>query len=187
MVTVEELQEGGLCAGCALDPSHLEAFSLETESLEIEQEVLQPQAGSFADRGRLGGLEMGHAEGRFVGPLLGKCGKGRHHRQNPCNHEIEGVAGDDEVRVVADVGRSRAEMEDRFGRRGEVGKGLEVGHDVVPGAFLVFPHPLEIVGGHLEVGQHLLEGFGWDLEPQLALGGGQRQPQAPPRGVAVPR
>ncbi len=187
MVAVEELEEGGLGAGGALDAAHLEAAALEMEPLEIEQEVLQPQAGAFADRGRLGGLEVGHAEGRLVGPLVGETGEGRDHRQHPRDHEVEGVAGDDEVGVVADEGRGRAEVEDRPGRRRTVGKGLEVGHDVVPGALFVLPHPLEIVGGHLEVGPHLLDGLVRNVEPELVLGRGQRQPQPPPGGVAVAR
>ena len=63
--------------------------------------------------------------------------------------EIEGVADDDEVRVVTDIGRGRTEMKDRLGRRSAVGKGLEVGHHIVPGALLALPHPLEVVGlGH---------------------------------------
>jgi hypothetical protein len=187
VVTVEELEEGGLGAGCALDPSHLEAVPLETEPLEVEQEVLQPHTGSLADSGWLGGLEMGHAEGRFVGPLLGEDGEGRDNRQHPGDHEIEGIASDDEIRVIANVGRGRPEVKNRLGRRGAVGKGLEVGHYIVPGALFVLPYPLEIIGGHFEVGQHLLEGFGWDREPQLTLRGSERQPQAPPGCVTVTR
>ncbi len=116
MVAVEELKECGLGAGRALDPPHPEAIALETESLEIEQEVLQPQAGSFADGGRLGGLEMGHTEGRYVGPLFGESGEGCDNRQHASDHEIKRIAGDNEVRIVADESRSRTQVEDSLGR-----------------------------------------------------------------------
>ena len=75
-------------------------------------------------------------------------------------------------------------MEDRLGRWSTVGKGLEVGHDVVPGALLVLAHPIEILRGHLEVGQHLVEGVIRDLETLLLFGRSQSQPEPSPGGVA---
>jgi hypothetical protein len=187
VVAVEELEKGRLGPGRALGTPQLEASTLEAQALEVEEEVLQPQTRPLADRGRLRWLEVGHAEGWFVGPLLGKGRQGSCHRHHPLDHQIEGIAGDEELGIITNEGRGRPEVENRLRRRCAVGKGLEVGHDVVAGTFLVLTHALEIVFGDLEVGAHLFHGLGRNLEPQLTLGLGQRQPHPPPRRVAMPR
>ena len=75
MVAVKELEKGRLGTGGALRAPQLQPATLEAKAFEVEQEILQPQAGPFSDGGRLGGLEVGHAEGRFVGPVFGKAGE----------------------------------------------------------------------------------------------------------------
>ena len=186
VVAVEELEIGGLGPGRALGAAQLETLALEAQALEVEEEVLHPQTRPLADRCWLRRLEVGHTEGRLVGPSLGELGQRGHHRQETFDHEVEGVTGDEELGIVTDEGRGRAQVEDRLRSRRSVGKGLEVGHDVVASAFLVRLHPLEIILGHLEVSPHLLDGLGRNLEPQLTLGLGQRQPHPPPRRVTMP-
>jgi hypothetical protein len=76
-------------------------------------------------------------------------------------------------------------MEDRLRRWRPVSEGFEMGHDVVPGPLFVQPNAFEIVLGHVEVRQHLLEGIVGYVEPELFFSRCERQPQPPPGRVAV--
>jgi len=58
----------------------LEPASLEAQALEVEQQVVDPQAGPLADGGRLRRLEVGHAEARLVGQRA-RAGERRDHGQ----------------------------------------------------------------------------------------------------------
>ena len=185
MVAVEEIEEGRLGAGDALDPARLQPAALEAQPLQIEDEILEPQTGAFAHRGRLRRLEVGHPETGLRRPALGEVGERRDDREQPGLDQRHGVAGDALLGVVADEAARGAEVENRLRRRRVLGKDVEVGHDIVPGLALDLGDPDEIVLGHLEVGAHLLDGLGRNLEPELRLGLGERQPHPPPGGVTV--
>ena len=141
MVAVEEIEEGGLGAGDALDPARLQPPALEAQPLEIEDEILEPQTGAFAHRGRLRRLEVGHPETGLRRPALGEVGERGDHPENPRLDQRHGVAGDALFGVVADEAARGAEVEDGFRRRGVLGEDVEVGHDVVPGLALDLGHP----------------------------------------------
>ena len=156
-IAVEQIEEGGLGTGGSLGAAQFEASAFETQPLEIEEQLVQPQRGAFAHGGRLRRLQVGHPEARFRRPALGEVGERRDHRQQTGLHQRHGVAGDALLGVVADEAARGAEVENRFGRRRVLGVDVEVGHDIVPGLALDLGDPDEVVGCDLEIGAHLLD------------------------------
>ena len=185
VVAVEEVEEGRLGAGDALDAARLEPPPLETQPLEIEDEILKPKGGAFAHRGRLRRLQVGHPETGLRRPALGEVGERGDDREQPGLHQRHGVAGDALLGVVADEAARGAEVENGLRRRGVLGVDMEVGHDVVPGLALDLGHPDDIGLGHLDVGAHLFQRLRRNVETELRFGLGEREPHPPPRRVAV--
>lgn len=73
-VVVKEGEKGGLGAGGAFSAEKREVCNEPFEFLGVEEKVLEPEAGPFADGGGLGALEVGVAEARIVGVFFRKKG-----------------------------------------------------------------------------------------------------------------
>jgi len=94
--------------------------------------------------------------------------------------QVEALADQQQLGVAVDELACRAEVDDRPRGRGDLAQGVNVSHDVVVQAGFVSFGGLEI--DIIEVcGKGLDLGRG-DVQPQLALGFGQGQPEAPPCG-----
>src|SRR5690606_41027640 len=86
-VPVEELDEARLRAGRAAHAPEAQGREPVLDLLDVEHEVLQPQAGTLADRGRLRRLEVRVAERRQVAVLARKVGERRNRCDQPLPHE----------------------------------------------------------------------------------------------------
>src|SRR5262249_37784405 len=95
--------------------------------------------------------------------------------------ELERLANQYQVGVVGDVAARRAQVNDPAGGRAAVAVCVDVRHHVVPQLALVLRRPgeIDVVDGRAQLGDL----FDRDVEPQLALGLGQRDPQLPPGGM----
>ena len=76
VIAVEEREERGLRAGGAFDAAEAQGGDAVLDLLQIEDEILRPEACPLADGGELGGLEVRVAEGGQVFPLDGEGGQG---------------------------------------------------------------------------------------------------------------
>ncbi len=72
VVAAEQFQEAGLRAGGALRAAGLQLRNAMLELLQVHAQVVGPQAGPLADRGRLGRLEVREAQAGQVAVLLGE-------------------------------------------------------------------------------------------------------------------
>ena len=77
VVAAEQRQEAGLGAGRPLGAAEAQRCEAMLDLVQVEDEVVAPQAGPLADRGQLGRLEVGEAERRQVRATAGRSGPGR--------------------------------------------------------------------------------------------------------------
>ena len=105
VVAVEEGKERGLGTGGALDTAEAEVVARTLEVAEVPEELLDPEGGTLADSGELGGLEVGEAESGEVAILLGEGGQARDDDRELGDENVETVTEEDEVGVVGDEAR----------------------------------------------------------------------------------
>ena len=151
--------------------------------LHVEREVLHPERGALADGRELRRLEVGVGEAGKLGRPPGERLQCAQHRDEPAEQQPQPFAHDDEVGVVGDERAGGAEVQVRPRGRRLVAEGVDVGHDVVAEAALVARGGSEV--GVVQVGPHLRQRLVGDVEPQLALGLGQRQPEPAPEADPV--
>src|SRR6185436_14139112 len=108
----EEGEEARLGAGRPLDPAAAQGRQAVADLVEVEEEVLQPEAGPFADGGQLGRLEVGVGEGRDVLGAAGEGGQLAGGRGQPGGQQLQGLPHQQDVGVVGDEGAGGADVED---------------------------------------------------------------------------
>ena len=108
-----------------------------SQVLQVQEQVLDPEAGPLANGGGLGGLEVGEAQGRLILPLGRKGAQGGDQVLDAPPQQAQGLLGDEEVPVVGDKAAGRAEVDHRTGTRGLLAPGVDGGHDIVPQGGLV--------------------------------------------------
>ena len=185
VVVAEQLEEGGLRARRAADAAESECVEPELELLQVEDEILQPERAALSDRRRLGRLEVGVPEGGHVAVAAGEVGERLDAEHDPVANELKGVPMQDQVRVVPDERRRGTQVDDARRGGGVVAEEVDVRHHVVAEATLVLGGLLEVDG--VERRAHLIERLLRDVQPDLPLALREREPQAAPRPVAVPR
>ena len=93
------------------------------------------------------------------------------------------AAHTDDVRIVADVAARRAEVDDGLGLGAALAEGQHMRHNVVP--YLVLMRGSGGIVNVVYMCAHLVELFIADIEPQLLLALGEREPQPAPCGKLV--
>ncbi len=179
-VAVGQREERGLGPGRPLDPAQAEAGEAEGDLVEVEEEVLDPEAGALPHGRRLRGLEVGPGEGGEIGVPLGELRQRAHHTEALALHHPHRALHDEEVAVVDHEGAGRAKVEHGASGRRDLAEGAHVGHDIVAELPLELGGAREVdpVGVPFEV-RHLLGGHAAD--PELTLGVGEGDPDPAPR------
>jgi hypothetical protein len=103
VVAVEQGHEAGLGSRRALHAAGLELFQAMFRLVQVQRQVVGPQASSFADRGGLGGLQMGEPQASQVAVLDGKLRQRVDHARQPAANQLQRLAKQDQVGVVGDV------------------------------------------------------------------------------------
>ncbi len=101
-----------------------------------------------------------------------------HAAHEPCAGQLESLAVQDQVGVVRHVGAGRAQVDDPFGGGRVLAEEVHVRHDVVTETLLQRGCPLEVE--RVELRAHLGERFLRDVEAELRLGFGEREPETAP-------
>ena len=151
-ISVKEFQEAGLCAGSSFGSQQLHGIQDVIQVFKIHQEILQPQRGSLSDRRRLCRLEMRESQRRQRFVFFCKVRKVCDDIYQFLSYQFQTFRHDDQVRVVADVARRRAEVDDALGFRALQSVSVYVGHDVVANDLLAFFGfvVVDIIGGGLQ-------------------------------------
>ncbi len=185
VVTVEQLDEGGLGAHRALGAAGLDlAFQL-LHVVQVHEQILEVEGGPLAHRGRLGRLVVSEAERCQILVFLCKISEiGNDLDQRPLD-QGERALLDEQVGVADHELRGGAQVDDRLGQRALLTVGEHVRHDVV--ADLAFLGPgqivVDIVHVGLQLGDHVRGHRG---QAEFVLGLGQGHPATAPVGELEP-
>ncbi len=177
-VPVKEGQERGLGAGGPLDAPESQGLQTVLHVLQGHRKVVRPQGRPFADGRRLGRLKMGEPQRRQVTVLSRECCQGVDHLHEPPRDYEEALADEQQVGVAVDELAGGPEVDDGPGLRGDLAQGVDVGHDVMVQTGLVAGRGFEI--DVVQVRGKLVNLRLADIQAQLALGLGEREPQTPP-------
>lgn len=153
--------------------------------VEVEREVLRPEARTLADRHRLRHLKVRVAKAWLGAPRSRKLTERAQHRYQALLAKAQRIAIHDQVRVVGDKATGGAKMNDRPSRLCQFTKVVHMRHHVVAQFFLQCGTtiPVELIAVRLEV---------FDLrlchrEAKVTFCLGQRDPEVAPGGVASAR
>src|SRR5262249_51149752 len=120
VIAAREREEAGLRARRALHAAQRQPGGDATHFVEIEREILRPQAGALAHRDGLRDLEVRVAETRLRAPALRERRERGDHRDQALLDETQGAAIEDQVRVVGDEAARGTEVDDRSRLRAQV-------------------------------------------------------------------
>ena len=141
-------------------------------------EILGPEGGSLAHRGRLGGLEVGPSQGGEILPGLCENTEAIHDPGKLVGDQLDCVALDQDVCIADHVLAGCPQMDDAGRFRGGVPEGVDMGHDVVSQATFVLGGLFEV--DVLGVGPHGIELLIGDGEAQFLLAFRQSDPDLSP-------
>ena len=144
VVASEELKKAGLGSRGSLGTSGAERLQPVLDFLQVQNEVVRPQATSFSDRRRLGGLQVGKSEAGQVA-VLGR--KGPHcidGGRQTSRHQFECIAYQDDVGIVGDEAAGGPQVNNRFCVGALVAVRFDVGHDVMTSNSLVFLGDIQV-------------------------------------------
>ena len=108
MIAVEQRQKAGLRAGRPLRAVGLEARQAVLDLGQVEHEVVGPETGPFADRRRLGRLEVGEGQAGQVAMSPGESARRSITPTSRPRTSSSDLAQQEQVGVVGDVAARRA-------------------------------------------------------------------------------
>ena len=183
-IPLEQLHKAGLSAGGALDAPQLEGGQPVLDLAQVHHQLVGPQGGPLAHGGGLGGLAVGVGHAGHILVLAGKAGQLGQHAHQLFAHQLQALAHDDDVGVVAHIAAGGAQVDDAGGLGALLAVSVDVAHHVVADQF--FPRGghliVDVVHVGLQLGHH---GGGDVVQALLHLGPGQGHPQPAPGAELV--
>ena len=144
MIAAEQGEEAGLSARRALGAAETQRCQAMLELVQIEQEIVTPQAGPLADRRQLRRLEVRPTERRQIAMSPGKAGQSVDDGYEPIAQQAQAFAQQYQIGIVGDEATGRSQVQNATGFGTDLAIGMDVGHHVVPQAGLVMVGPSEI-------------------------------------------
>jgi len=180
VVSLKEFDKGGLGADRTLGAPRLDLRFQVLKVVEIHEKILNIQGVTLANRGGLGRLIMGVAQGCQALVLATESGQVGNDIHQALLNELQTLFLEKQIGVAADKLRSCAEMDNRLGSGALETIGIDMSHDIV--ADLLF-----LGRGHLEIDirgmgpQFIEHSAGNDIgKTHFMLGLGQGDPAAAP-------
>ena len=103
VIAAEEGEKTGLRAGRALDAAEAQRFQTMLEFVQIENEIVAPQTGAFADGRELGRLKMRETERGQIAPARGEAGQRVDDADEPIAQQPQTLAHQDQIGIVGDI------------------------------------------------------------------------------------
>ncbi len=142
--------------------------------LEIERQVIGPQAGSLTHGRWLSRLQMRESKACRVALSCGKSSQRVDNTHQPVAHQLESLPQQDQIGVIGHETARSAQM-DNGPRQGTlVAIGVHVRHDIMPQLTLVLLRHVKI--DLVDVCAHFLQLVVANIDSQFLLGLGQRDP-----------
>ena len=185
VVALKQLQKAGLRARGALGAQKRHMSQPVLQLRQIQQQILNPQAGPLAHGGGLGRLKMGEAKGWQIPIFFRKIVQAANHIQQFGFQQAQRVPHNDYVGVIAHIAAGCAQVNNAAGRGTAIAICMHMGHHIMAQLFL-------ISGGGgvvniLRVRFQLRQLFVSNRQAQLLLGFRQHNPQLAPGAEFVVR
>ena len=81
MIAIKQRQKACLRAGGPFHTATRHRIDAIVDVAEVEHEILHPERGALADRGRLRGLQVSRSERRLITPFASESAEGLKHAQ----------------------------------------------------------------------------------------------------------
>ena len=180
VVSLEQLQEGGLSTGGTLGAQQLQCGDAVLHLLQIHKKIVHPKGSPLADGDQLGRLEMGEAQSGHSLILVGKGGQMGNHLHQLGPNQLQTFPHQNHIRVVAHVAAGGAQVNDGHRLGAELAVGVNMRHHVMAQLLLPLGRPLIVNIGDMSLQLiHLLLG---NRKPQFHFRPGQRDPKTTPSG-----
>ena len=101
------------------------------ERLVVFQQILSVERQPVTQRGWFSGLEMGERHQRGICPFLDQPAQGPQERRQGLQNQVEALAQAQSIRVILDIHRSCAQVDDPASDRALAGKDAHFGHQVM--------------------------------------------------------
>src|SRR5438105_3239830 len=115
MVAAEEREEARLGAGGPLDSPKPEGLKTVLDLVQVEDEVVTPEAGPFPHSHELGRLKVRETQRRQIAPLVGEAPQSVDDADQTIAKQTETIPHEQEIGVVGDVAAGRTQMNDVSG------------------------------------------------------------------------
>ena len=149
----------------------------------VHVQFIQPQRRALADRRQLGRLQMRIRQRGHCLVLIREIRQQVHHVEQLAPHDLQALAHDNHVGVVAHIAGRRAQMDDARRLRALQTVRVDVAHHVV--AALLLAALRIVVVDVLRMGFQLGNLLVSDVQPLLLFRLRQRNPQLPPGAELV--
>lgn len=169
VVTVEDLEEGGLSTGGTLDTTEAQVITGTLKVAQIHQQILDPETSTLTNGNQLSGLTVSETQSGQVLVLLSKLGQLVDDNSQLGDQNVEAVTEQDQVGVIGTVARGSTPVDDTGSSGSNLAKGVDVGHDVVTAALLLLGGNGELVILDGGVSLHLLESLIADGKSKLYI------------------
>ena len=136
MISVEQLQERGLCSGGTFGPKEFQTTLYIFQVLQIHHEFLHPESCSLPYCGRLCRLEMCKSECRLGLLLISEFGQSSNHIHQFLFHQFQSFCHNDNVCVITNVAGCSAKVNDAGSFRALLAKSVHMTHNVMTNFFL---------------------------------------------------
>ena len=148
--------------------------------MQIHDELVQPEAGTLAHCGKLGGLKMGEAQRGQGLIFIRKAGEVADDPHQLVPNQLQRLLHQDDVRVVAHIAACGAQVDNGHGLGALVAPCVDMSHHVMAQLPLVLRCSGEV---HVvNIGLHLVNLLLCDGKTQLHLRTGKGNPQPAPCG-----
>ena len=182
-VAAKQLHEGRLCARRALAAQQRQGGQAVFQLAIVHVQFIQPQRRALADRRQLGRLQMRIRQRGHCLVLIREIRQQVHHVEQLAPHDLQALAHDNHVGVVAHIAGRRAQMDDARRLRALQTVRVDVAHHVV--AALLLAALRIVVVDVLRMGFQLGNLLVSDVQPLLLFRLRQRNPQLPPGAELV--
>ena len=181
MISVKKLKKGGLGADRTLGSPGLN-LTLQVFNIgKVHQQILDIQGIALSDRGRLGRLVMGEAQGGHILISIAECMQVGYHVDKRLFNQGKRLFLDNKIRITDHELGGGAKMDNCLGLWTLKAIGVDMGHHIMAYFFFLCSRnfKINVVYVFFKFINHLL---GDQFKAKFMLGLGQGNPAAPPGG-----
>src|SRR5664280_1402590 len=131
MITMKQIQKTGLCPGCAFTAKKLNVVNYKSQFFQIKEKILKPQSCSFPNCNKLCRLKMSKSQSRHGFVFISKIRQSGYYMNQPLADKDKCITHYNKIRIVTDIARCSAEMNNTPGFRTLLAICMYMGHNIM--------------------------------------------------------